>query len=104
MLNHACTILEQDFREVLFTKLRQGFPVGFDLTQAYNLVQSTFAQGRLQSADVETEKLRATFLVSIFFKVLVSMYCSSKYIFYVLVSVHCSTKQCLLCSSLYVLL
>lgn len=63
MLNHACAILEQDFREVLFSKLRQGFPVGFDFTQAYNLVQSSFAQGRLQSADAETEKLRAVFLV-----------------------------------------
>lgn len=65
MLNHACTILEQDFREVLLSKLRQGFPVGFDLTQAYNLVQSTFTQGRLQSADVESDKLRAVFLVSL---------------------------------------
>ena len=63
MLNHACTILEQDFREVLFSKLRQGFPSGFDLTQAYNLVQSSITQGRLQSADVEAEKTRAAFLV-----------------------------------------
>jgi len=65
MLNHACTILEQDFREVLFSKLRQGFPSGFDLTQAYNYVQSTFSQGRIQSADVETDKSRAAFLVSL---------------------------------------
>ena len=65
MLNHACTILEQDFREVLFSKLRQGFPSGFDLTQAYNYVQSTFTQGRIQSADVETDKSRAAFLVSL---------------------------------------
>jgi len=64
MLNHACTILEQDFREVLFSKLRQGFPSGFDLTQAYNYVQSTFTQGRIQSTDVETDKSRAAFLVS----------------------------------------
>lgn len=64
MLNHACTILEQDFREVLFSKLRQGFPSGFDLTQAYNYVQSTFTQGRIQSTDAETEKSRAAFLVS----------------------------------------
>ena len=64
MLNHACTILEQDFREVLFSKLRQGFPSGFDLTQAYNYVQSTFSQGRIQSTDAETDKSRAAFLVS----------------------------------------
>jgi len=64
MLNHACTILEQDFREVLFSKLRQGFPSGFDLTQAYNYVQSTFTQGRIQSTDAETDRSRAAFLVS----------------------------------------
>ena len=64
MLNHACTILEQDFREVLFSKLRQGFPSGFDLTQAYNYVQSTLTQGRIQSTDGETDKSRAAFLVS----------------------------------------
>ena len=63
MLNHACAILEQDFREVLFAKLRAGFPSGFDLTTAYNLVQSSITQGRLQSADVETEKTKAAFLV-----------------------------------------
>ena len=63
MLNHACTILEQDFREVLFSKLRQGFPSGFDLTQAYNFVQSSITQGRLQSTDVESEKAKAAFLV-----------------------------------------
>ena len=38
MLNHACTILEQDFREVLFGRVRAGFPSGFDLSQAYNMV------------------------------------------------------------------
>jgi len=63
MLNHACTILEQDFREVLFSKLRSGFPSGFDLAQAYNLVQSSITQGRIQSADVEAEKSKAAFLV-----------------------------------------
>jgi len=75
MLNHACTILEQDFREVLFSKLRQGFPSGFDLTQAYNYVQSTFSQGRIQSADVETDRSRAAFLVS--FAVVNMGYCVS---------------------------
>lgn len=67
MLNHACTILEQDFREVLFSKLRQGFPSGFDLTQAYNFVQSSITQGRLQSTDVESEKAKAAFLVGFVF-------------------------------------
>jgi hypothetical protein len=65
MLNHGCSILEQDFREILYSKLKAGFPSGFDFTQAYNLVQSSIAQGRFQSADVETEKTKSTFLVNI---------------------------------------
>ena len=68
MLNHACTILEQDFREVLYARLRAGFPSGFDLQQAYNLVQASITQGKLQSSDAEKVKARASFLVSEFRK------------------------------------
>ena len=68
MLNHSCTIFEQDFREVILTRLRQGFPSGFDLVQAYNFVQMTIQQGRLQTADSETEKIKTNFLVIILFK------------------------------------
>ncbi len=64
MLNHACSILEEDFREVLYAKLRLGFPSGFDFTQAYNLVQSSIQQGKLQSSDLETQKAKIAFLVS----------------------------------------
>ncbi|XP_074645003.1 conserved oligomeric Golgi complex subunit 4-like [Tubulanus polymorphus] len=56
MLNHACTTLEQDFREVLYARLRNGFPLGFDISQAYNLVQSSIQQGKLQSSDIEKDK------------------------------------------------
>lgn len=65
MLNHACAILEQDFREVLYGRLRQGFPSGFDFVQAYNLVQSSIQQGKLQSSDLETQKAKTAFLVSL---------------------------------------
>lgn len=43
---------------------KQGFPSGYlDLTQAYNVIQSSLQQGsiRLQSSD--TEKAKANFLV-----------------------------------------
>ncbi|KAK3594356.1 hypothetical protein CHS0354_031735 [Potamilus streckersoni] len=63
MINHACTILEQDFREVLFNRVRAGFPSGFDLTQAYNIVQSSIQQGKLQSSDIE--KTKAQFLTTL---------------------------------------
>jgi len=62
MLNHTCTLLEQDFREVLYTRVRAGFPSGFDLTQAYNMVQTSIQQGKLQGSD--TEKAKTLFLVS----------------------------------------
>lgn len=57
MLNHACTILEQDFREVLYSRVRAGFPSGFDLTQAYNMVIQ-------QSKSSDTEKAKTQFIVS----------------------------------------
>ena len=64
MLNHASALLEQDFREILYSRLRAGFPVGFDFTAAYNLVQSSIQQGKLQSSDTETQKAKQAFLVS----------------------------------------
>ena len=64
MLNHACAILEQDFREILYSRLRAGFPSGFDFTQAYNLVHSSIQQGKLQRTDLETQKAKNAFLVS----------------------------------------
>ena len=64
MLNHACTVLEQEFREILYARLRLGFPSGFDFTQAYNLVQSSIQQGKLQRSDQETQKAKNAFLVS----------------------------------------
>ena len=67
MLNHACTVLEQEFREILYARLRLGFPSGFDFTQAYNLVQSSIQQGKLQRSDQETQKAKNAFLVSIYF-------------------------------------
>ncbi|XP_052818537.1 conserved oligomeric Golgi complex subunit 4-like [Mya arenaria] len=63
MLNHACTILEQDFREVLFGRVRAGFPSGFDLSQAYNMVQSSIQQGKLQASD--TEKAKTQFITTV---------------------------------------
>ncbi|XP_064640478.1 conserved oligomeric Golgi complex subunit 4-like [Lineus longissimus] len=65
MLNHSSAILEQDFLEVLYSRLRSGFPSGFDFSQAYNLVQSSIQQGKLQTQSSDTEKAKATFLVTL---------------------------------------
>ena len=64
MLNHACTVLEQDFREVLYTRLRRGFPSGFDFTAAVTFMQTSIQQGKLSSSDLETQKAKTAFLVS----------------------------------------
>ncbi|KAH9495945.1 Golgi transport complex subunit 4 [Bulinus truncatus] len=62
MLNHACTILEKDFGEVLLSRLRAGYPYGFDLQHAYNIVQSSLQHGKLQSSD---SKARSQFLTAL---------------------------------------
>lgn len=61
VINHACSVLEQKFIELLKGRLRLGYPSGA-LSQAYNLVQSSLQQGKLQSSDVE--RARQQFLVS----------------------------------------
>ncbi|ESO82827.1 hypothetical protein LOTGIDRAFT_108827, partial [Lottia gigantea] len=65
MLNHACSTLEQDFREILYSRLRGGYPCGFDLQQAYNIMQSSFQQGKLTSSDQEKDKARLLFLTAL---------------------------------------
>ena len=64
VINNACALLEEDYALVFQQQCKQGFPSGYlDLTQAYNVIQSSLQQGsiRLQSSD--TEKAKANFLV-----------------------------------------
>ncbi|XP_044750706.1 conserved oligomeric Golgi complex subunit 4 [Coccinella septempunctata] len=64
IINTACRVLENDFCDVLRSKLKQGYPSGYlDLTQAYNVLQSSIQQGRLQSGD--TEQSRIAFVVAL---------------------------------------
>jgi hypothetical protein len=65
MLNHSVNILESAYKDTLYSKLKVGYPSGFDLTQAYNVIQSSIQQGRLQSSD-HIEKQKLIFLVSSF--------------------------------------
>ncbi|XP_018565515.1 conserved oligomeric Golgi complex subunit 4 [Anoplophora glabripennis] len=63
-INNACRVLESDFCEILKSRLRQGYPSGYlDLTQAYNVLQTSIQQGRLQSGD--TEQSRTAFIVAL---------------------------------------
>nr|CAG4642373.1 EOG090X02VY [Evadne anonyx] len=64
VINNACTLLEEDYSLEFQQHLKQGFPSGYlDLAQAYNVIQSSLQQGRLQSSD--TEKAKTIFLTTL---------------------------------------
>ena len=62
VINHACSVLDEKFIDLLRGRLKLGYPSGA-LSQAYNIVSSSIQQGKLQSQDVD--KSRQQFLVSI---------------------------------------
>ena len=64
VINIACAVLESDFCGILRGRLRQGYPSGYlDLTQAYNVLQTSIQHGRLQPSD--TEQVRTTFIIAL---------------------------------------
>ncbi|KAM8876121.1 conserved oligomeric Golgi complex subunit 4 [Synchiropus picturatus] len=72
MINHANSVLESDFREVLYNKLRQGFPattlqdIQRGVSSAVSLMQSSLQQGRFNTLGIEsTENAKAAFLVTL---------------------------------------
>uniref|UniRef100_A0AAQ5XHU9 Conserved oligomeric Golgi complex subunit 4 n=1 Tax=Amphiprion ocellaris TaxID=80972 RepID=A0AAQ5XHU9_AMPOC len=69
MINHANSVLESDFREVLYNKLRQGFPattlqdIQRGVSSAVSLMQSSLQQGKFNTLGIEsTENAKAAFL------------------------------------------
>jgi conserved oligomeric Golgi complex subunit 4 len=62
MLNHAVSIIDSVYREQLYTRLKSGYPSGFDLSQAYTVIQSSIQLGKLQGSDIE--KLKQIFLTT----------------------------------------
>nr|CAG4643799.1 EOG090X02VY [Lepidurus arcticus] len=66
VINNACALLEEDYANVFHNQLRQGLPSGYlDLTQAYNALQTSLQQGRLQVQSSDTEKARLIFLTAL---------------------------------------
>uniref|UniRef100_A0A669D7M3 Conserved oligomeric Golgi complex subunit 4 n=1 Tax=Oreochromis niloticus TaxID=8128 RepID=A0A669D7M3_ORENI len=72
MINHANSVLESDFREVLYNKLRQGFPattlqdIQRGVSSAVSLMQSSLQQGKFNTLGIEsTEDAKAAFLVTL---------------------------------------
>ncbi|XP_054626169.1 conserved oligomeric Golgi complex subunit 4 [Dunckerocampus dactyliophorus] len=73
MINHANSVLESDFREVLYNKLRQGFPattlqdIQRGVSSAVSLMQSSLQQGKFNTEfNIEsTENAKTAFLVTL---------------------------------------
>uniref|UniRef100_A0A1A8S1L5 Conserved oligomeric Golgi complex subunit 4 n=1 Tax=Nothobranchius rachovii TaxID=451742 RepID=A0A1A8S1L5_9TELE len=72
MINHANSVLESDFREVLYNKLRQGFPattlqdIQRGVSSAVSLMQSSIQQGKFNTLGIESaENAKAAFLVTL---------------------------------------
>ncbi|XP_071957457.1 conserved oligomeric Golgi complex subunit 4-like [Antedon mediterranea] len=62
MVNHTASLLESNYRDVLYSKLRAGFPSGsFDVTQAYNLLQ----QGKFPTSSSDTDAAKLEFLTTL---------------------------------------
>ncbi|XP_077420412.1 conserved oligomeric Golgi complex subunit 4 [Vanacampus margaritifer] len=73
MINHANSVLESDFREVLYNKLRQGFPattlqdIQRGVSSAVSLMQSSLQQGKFNTEfNIDSaENAKAAFLVTL---------------------------------------
>ncbi|XP_038069767.1 conserved oligomeric Golgi complex subunit 4-like [Patiria miniata] len=62
MLNHTSSLLEGSYRDVLYSKLRAGYPSGsFDVSQAYNMLQ----QGRFATSTTDTNAAKLEFLTTL---------------------------------------
>uniref|UniRef100_A0A8C0BHQ5 Conserved oligomeric Golgi complex subunit 4 n=2 Tax=Accipitrinae TaxID=8955 RepID=A0A8C0BHQ5_9AVES len=69
MINHSTTELESDFREVLYNKLKQGFPATTfqdfqrGVTSAVNIMHSSLQQGKFDTKGIEsTDEAKQSFL------------------------------------------
>ncbi|TNN87457.1 Conserved oligomeric Golgi complex subunit 4 [Liparis tanakae] len=72
MINHANSTLESDFREVLYNKLRQGFPattlqdIQRGVSSAVSLMHSSLQQGKFNTMGIESaEDAKVAFLVTL---------------------------------------
>ena len=64
MFNNCSSALDSTYRDHFYSKLKMGFPSGFDLAQAYNAIQR-----RIQYSEL-TEKQKINFLVKFNLKIL----------------------------------
>ncbi|XP_037401397.1 conserved oligomeric Golgi complex subunit 4 [Pygocentrus nattereri] len=72
MINHATSMLEADFREVLVCKLRAGYPASAlqdlqrGVSSAVSLMQSSLQHGKIQTLGIESqEQAKSAYLVTL---------------------------------------
>uniref|UniRef100_A0A674F203 Conserved oligomeric Golgi complex subunit 4 n=1 Tax=Salmo trutta TaxID=8032 RepID=A0A674F203_SALTR len=72
MINHSTSVPESDFREVLYNKLRQGFPattlqdIQRGVSSAVSLMQSSLQQAKFNKLGIDSaEVAKAAFLVTL---------------------------------------
>ncbi|XP_062868741.1 conserved oligomeric Golgi complex subunit 4 isoform X1 [Trichomycterus rosablanca] len=72
MINHATSVLETDFSEVLVCKLRAGYPASTfqdlqrGVTSAVSLMQTSLQQGKIQTLGIESqEQAKSAYLVTL---------------------------------------
>ncbi|XP_026694140.2 conserved oligomeric Golgi complex subunit 4 [Ciona intestinalis] len=68
MLNHATSVLDSEFRDVLVNQVKIGFPSGGmldNISSAYTVMQSSFQHGKLQSVDEQSTATRQKFLCTL---------------------------------------
>ncbi|KAG9267215.1 conserved oligomeric Golgi complex subunit 4 isoform X1 [Astyanax mexicanus] len=72
MINHATSVLETDFREVLVCKLRAGYPASAlqdlqrGVSSAVSLMQSSLQHGKIQNISIESqEQAKSAYLVTL---------------------------------------
>jgi len=65
ILNHAVSILETDFKTMMKKRIEDGYFSGGvldNISSAYNVMQSSFQQGKLQSVDEQTKEMQQLFV------------------------------------------
>lgn len=71
MINHATSLLEQDFREVLATRLRMGYPSSAladlqrGVSSAVSLMQSSLQHGKIHAHIESQDQAKNTYLVTL---------------------------------------
>lgn len=64
VINNAASCFEGDFISALKAPLKSGYPSGYiDLAQAYNVIQTSLQQGKIQTSD--TEQARTNFIIQL---------------------------------------